>query len=239
MVDRPWTGIALAALLVLGTAPASAGSFSARAIGLQDVMGSGRSRTVASPDGKSSVVARWYDDPRGSYVLLRTSGVIGSCTFRIADSPNSEILWAANSSAFFVTVNTGGIVGGFDLHVIGRFGGKLASRDLTPLVRRTFGRPVHCEEAEFPNVAGVTWTTPRRVLVAAEIQPHSVCDSPGTFKAYEVDPYRMKVMRWYGQLAVKARFADAIGLELKGADDDCVRRPLKCHVIRLPRRGSR
>jgi hypothetical protein len=64
-------------------------------------------------------------------------------------------------------------------------------------------------------VGGIGWLrNGRRILVAAEIVNHSVCDSPGTFAAYEVDVETLQITARYSQLEAKRRFApllDTVG----------------------------
>jgi hypothetical protein len=114
---------------------------------------------------------------------------------------------------------------------VGRFGNKLSSRDLTPLIYRSFGQPVTCGSPEEPNVGGITWLgNSGHILVAAEIIDHSNCDSFGTFKAYEVNPKAMKVVHVYSQLETKRLFERFLGEELRNAPDQCIRSPKSCYV---------
>jgi len=215
----------------------SSGIFSAQAINLSGVYTahSTFSVTATSPDGRSKVVARMLNpDSDNEKFVLDVSGKIGSRQVEIAYGPNAELLWSPDSHAFFVTENDGGIVGNYLLKVVGEFKGKLVVRDLTPFMSKVFGHPVRCFDPEEPNIAGITWLeSSRRVIVAAEIQPHSNCDSMGTFKAYEVDPWNMSVIRKYDQIDAKSKFAVELGPELLNAWDDCVHNPKICYIPQL------
>jgi hypothetical protein len=136
--------------------------------------------------------------------------------------------------ALFITGDDGGAVGSYVLQVIARFDGRLASRDLTPLISKAFGRPVRCFDPERPNVAGVMWLrTSHRFIAAAETLNHSNCDSMGNFAAFDVDPYQMAVIDRMGQLEAKRRLSLTLGPALLGADDDCVERPKNCWIPQL------
>lgn len=213
-------------ILVLAASAANAkGAYGSRALTLSSAVGS--RTTLASPDGRSRVVVR----DNGGGLTIQTSGAIGKLSFTTEDDVAAELTWSPDSKAFFITGSDGGAVGDFHLLVVGRFGGRLTVKDASGAIYAAFGHPVKCDGGpEAPNVGGIKWLSGHRVLVAAEIQPHSICDSMGTFKAYELDPATMRVGRRYGQLEAKKRFGPDLGTELVAADDGCVRRPTSCYV---------
>jgi len=106
----------------------------------------------------------------------------------------------------------------------------LTEISLTPLVHKAFGAPVKCAVPEKPNVGALKWIDNRRIVVVAQIIQHSVCDSFGTFKAYEIDVRDRRVVRSYGQLVAKKRFADDLGSLVKDAPDHSVTDPRSCWV---------
>jgi hypothetical protein len=220
--------LALALVLVLSTSAANAkGVFASHAVNLwSEVAGGGRT-TVTSPDGRSRVVVQ-YDDDRG--MMIRTEGAIGKLSFSTDAFVASELTWAPDSMAFFITGSDGGAVGDYHLLVVDRFGGHLAMKEATKAIHAAFGHPVKCDVPEAPNVGGIKWLPGHHVLVAAEVLPHSVCDGMGTFKAYELDPATMTVGRAYGQLEAKKLFGPDLGQELTAADDGCVKQPTSCYV---------
>jgi hypothetical protein len=202
---------------------ALAGVFSAKAVEL-----SGSTVRLASPDGKALVEIgppHGRDDDRQT-VLKTPSRVI---PINKGANVNAEVRWSSDSRYVFVTASDGGNVGTYqlfiaDTHRLGRV------LDASPIVRRAFGHPVRCGGPDPVNVAGVDWLDSGRLLVAAQIPPHSVCDSFGTFRAYEIDVSNMKVVRTYDQLAAKAKFGNALGSMLRNADDGCIRQPSSCFV---------
>jgi hypothetical protein len=209
------------------TAAEAKGIYGSHAVDLWGQVAGGGRTTVASPDGRSKVVVE-YDDDRG--LTIRTEGAMGKQSFSTDAYVASELTWAPDSTAFFITGSDGGAVGDFHLLIVDRFGGRLALKDASKAIYAAFGHPVKCDVPETPNVGGIKWLPGHRVLVAAEILPHSICDSMGTFKAYELDPATMTVGRAYGQLEAKRLFGPDLGGELVAADDGCVRQPKSCYV---------
>jgi hypothetical protein len=188
---------------------------------------------VHSPDGRSSVEATDVPDSTSGddHVFLDVSGALGRLHVTLGPGVGSELLWAPDSHAFFVTTSDEGANGSYRLLIVGDFSGRLESRDVTSLIYKTFGHPVRCGWPEVPNVGGVGWLRgTRNILVAAEIVNHSNCDSFGTFRVYEVDPEKMSVIKSYGQLEAKQKFGDFLGDELKAAPDICIRDPKSCYV---------
>jgi hypothetical protein len=204
------------------------GAFSRAAVPLYPVYGGCGPVRVRAPDGRSA--ARIWSD-KAERMHLAVHGALGSLTAPIVAGPNHELLWAPDSRAFFLTLNDGGIVGGYDLSVVLRTGGRLRIVDLSKLVRRRFGHPGRCYDPEDPNVVGVGWLgSSHRLVVAAEILPHSNCDRMGTFRAYLVDPHKRRIVAAYKQAEAKRRFRLMIGPELRNADDQCERRPSACWI---------
>jgi hypothetical protein len=211
--------------------------FSATARGLSDAYsGCPKPILIRSPDGRS-LAAVWQD--RRDIMHFAVRGRAGILRRRIVAGPNHALAWAPDSRAFFLTINDGGLVGSYLLSVGLKVGGRLRLVDLTPLVTRRFGHPVRCFDAEGPNVAGIAWLgSSRRLLVAAEILPHSNCDSMGNFRAYVVDPYARRIVAAYGQLEAKRRFWKFLGPELRNANDSCARRPEACFIPQLHPRSK-
>ncbi|MGZ3275421.1 MAG: hypothetical protein ACXU82_16150 [Caulobacteraceae bacterium] len=216
----------MSVMLIASNASAK-GVYGSHAVDLWGKIGGGGRTTVASPDGRSRVIVQYGDD-RG--MTIRTAGAIGKLSFATDAYVASELTWSPDSKAFFITGSDGGAVGDFHLLIVDRFADGLAMRDASKAIYSAFGHPVKCDAPEAPNVGGIKWLPGHRVLVAAEILPHSVCDSTGTFKAYELDPGTMKVGRRYGQLEAKKLFGPDLGQELTAADDECVKKPTSCYV---------
>jgi hypothetical protein len=208
----------------------SAGIFSSAAASIAGAYADHRAVTVPSPDGFSRVLAR----ARDRNFVLEVEGRIGPLKLDIADGPNAEIGWSPDSQAFFVTENDGGLASAYLLTVVGRVNDRLVVRHLSKFIVTAFDHPVRCFEPEDPNVAGVAWLgSSQALLVAAQVPFRSNCDSMGMFAAYDVDPWRMAVLRTYAQLEAKSLFRSALGPRLLSASDECVRNPGACYIPQL------
>jgi hypothetical protein len=231
----PYAGLLLIALTSTPVFPQArnkpSGTYATQATDLWSQIAGGSTPTIVrSPDGQSQVLARYTESKEDERVILEVSGHIGSLNVDIGPGVSSELLWAPDSKAFFVTTSDQGANGSYRLIVVSKIGDKLASRDISPLIYKTFGHPVQCGWPEVPNVGGIAWLGSDRLLVAAEIVNHSNCDSFGTFQTYDIDTQRMKVLRSYDQLQAKHKFASLLGAELANAPDECVRNPKSCYV---------
>ncbi len=156
--------------------------------------------------------------------------------------PDAELLWAPDSRAFFVNYSDGGSVGTF--HALVYFVGPSGVRRTEPTqgVREAYySQPVACfapgstnQQArigppEKPNVGAVTWLgDSSKLIIAAEVPPHSSCDDMGTFRLYEVSVPSGRVLRSYGQIEAKKLFLRDVGEDLRNADDNCFLKPKSC-----------
>ena len=233
-------GLISALLLPLSLSAASAderkpAAFSQRGTAIWEnfqFRGSEPTGTVAvpSPDGKKMVSATFDEKVDG--VTLTVS--IGSRHFkiRIEGGVGSEIGWSADSRSFFLSWSSEGQSGQFRARLYYVDDSKLKKIDLSPLVNRAFGPPPLCAGGPSPaNVAAIAWLEgSRRVLVAAEVPPHSVCDSYGTFKAFEVAVTEMVIVKRYDQVAAKKKFWTELGTRLREARDSCIASPKSCEA---------
>ena len=207
------------------------GVFSRQGIDMWSIVaGSDAAATFVSPDQSWKIIFGGRD---ADTLPVRVRGRLGRLDFDTANVVDAELVWAPDSSAAFFTGSDGGNVGSFGLHVIHRQGDRLVETNLGPLIIKRFGHPVRCYDPEDPNVGGIAWLGKDRLLVAAEIRPHSNCDAMGTFKAYEVDLATLKIVRTYTQRDAKRRFWSVLGAELRGAEDGCDRRQKTCEIPQL------
>jgi hypothetical protein len=210
------------------------GMFGRQAIGLR-LEADPRNRTyVSTPaNGRSRLRARRTAAGAGSEeepVLIDLSGTIGRHRMRLVPGVGTELLWAPEGNALMLSTSNGGGNGIYDLILVDRFRGATRERNISALIRRRFGHPVRCDYPEPPNVAGIAWLPNGNLLVAAEIVHHSVCDSYGTFAAYEVRPADTRIVRAYDQIEAKRRFRPLLGWEIADAPDRCVTQSLQCRV---------
>lgn len=230
--------VAALILLVLTceSLPGKGGFYSKSAVPLRDaIAGSDHSVLIDSPNHRSRVIATYREDKLDTHIDLRLTGELGDLQLDLNPGVASELLWSPDSRAFFVTSSDGGANGNYHLYLVDQFGGKLQNREITNLIYKQFGHPFRCDPAnrwfERPNVAGIGWTgRSHQLWIAAEVVPHSVCDSFGTFRVFEFDPETNQVLRILGQLEAKRELRPMLGEELQNADDSCARRPKSCFV---------
>lgn len=151
--------------------------------------------------------------------------------------PCPEIGWSPTSASFFVTYSDGGAVGTYHVSAYRFSEGNLTRMDPTPAVRQDFQkRYPKCFAQEEPNIAGIAWSADATtLLVAAEVLPHANCDDMGTFALYAVAVPGGRIIDRISQVAAKASLHEALGPELRGADDRCLLKPGSCRIPTLHR----
>jgi hypothetical protein len=187
---------------------------------------------VRSPDGKRHILVRSTNDT----VLAFAVDEAGK-KFPVPTEawPCPEIGWSSASDLFFVNYSDGGAVGAYHVGVYRLSRGRLAAIPLASGVQRDFLRRYpKCFSPEEPNIAGIAWANNgKRLLVAAEVLPHSNCDNMGTFMLYEVAVPSGTIMRRYAQIEAKKSFYHLLGPELRAADDGCFSEPGSCRIPML------
>jgi hypothetical protein len=175
---------------------------------------------VKSPDGKGLLSVRTlYDsrDPDG-YIFYRVR--VGQQHFSARLSGfRTEVLWAPDSKAFSVNQTEGGGGIGQRAYIFNLTDDGLRKIDVSATVEKAFGAPVECEVPVPPNTAILKWLDSNRILVVAEIVPVSICKCSGTFQTYEVSLPDLGIVHVYSQAETRRRFADALGCELRSAND--------------------
>lgn len=231
MVTRVFRScIALIMLSIALPVVVKAGDFSKDAVAIGDAYKNAPIR-IHAPNKKASVTAKFV--PRGSEreLLLVVQHHGRTETLRAGLGVGSELLWSPDSNAFSLTTSDEGRNGVFKtfLYAITRDG--VTRIDVNQKIRDVFGHPVKCSWPEPPNIAALAWVrSSSRVLIAAEIVHHSVCDSYGTFVVYEVELATQRVVKTYDQLVAKRLFHAYLGGELRQANDECIINPKQCEV---------
>lgn len=222
-----WLLLVVTALSIV----ARASEYSRQATALGDTLRDKPWR-IPAPAGSKSITARFVDRPPDSRELeLVVSGSRERKTIRAGLGVGAELLWSPDGKAFGLTTSNQGANGIYKAYIYRISGADIKKINLTPAVENLFGHPVKCGWPEPPNVAVVAWgKSSNRILVAAEIVHHSVCDSFGTFKLYELSVPSLKLVRIYDQITAKKKFAALLGEELMQADDECIRNPRRCFV---------
>ncbi len=199
-------------LTILGAAPAEAGLFARHAVKIADIHGSSRPMTVTAPDDRTRAIARFSegrkdDDDGGLSVFL------GGDDHDFAGGPNAELLWAPDSRALAVTADDGGATGTFDLSILvhRKKGRHWRQIDLSDRVARLFAPEMRCDEHETPNVGAVGWTSGQRLIVAAQVPPHSSCRNMGHVAAYIVDVKSGDVLMEVDRRTLHRRYRRMLG----------------------------
>ncbi|HEV2207091.1 MAG TPA: hypothetical protein VGR36_11150 [Candidatus Acidoferrales bacterium] len=235
-------GIALALVWLSSVVPADAhvkqaakvqpGLYSRDAISVCSLPQAAAPIRIPSPDGKKLIIVtpdRDSEIPRSSLVV-EAFGKQFRAGF--AWSPDCEVAWSPDSRAFFATYTMGGAVGDFVTQVFFvRPNGLDFVEPTKDVVKDFMSRPRYCYWDEGPNLGSVAWLgDSSRLLIAAEFLPHSNCEQMGTFRAYEVTIPAGTIVRTYNQLSAKKLFWGHLGEELRGADDECVKKPKFCQA---------
>jgi hypothetical protein len=197
--------------------------------------GDGRTAMVTefpSPDGLMKIIVK--EKPRSQpEVFVSVAGKEYEILF--SPWPCPEFQWAPDSKAFFLTYSEGGAVGNYEVRVYYPSEREVRQLDPTPIVAKDFlAHYPKCFYPETPNFGAITWLKDSsRLLVAAEVLPHSNCDMMGTFAAYEIEIPSGQIIKKYGQLEAKKLFGSLLGTELRNADDDCFTKPGSCDIPML------
>jgi hypothetical protein len=177
---------------------------------LADLPQGGRNLSVASPNGKLRITVNDIE----LQVVTEESRTRLSKEF-IGVTSLAEILWAPDSSAFFLTQSDGGWVGTWSITAY-RVTSAGVSKSLAQIValadfRRKFSR---CPD-EYPNVAGVAWLNgSKRLLLVAEMPCHSGCVDMCKLLGYVVDPVSGSIFERVSEKDMKTRWKTLLGPRL-------------------------
>jgi len=130
----------------------------------------------------------------------------------------AELGWSPDSKAFFVTQSDGGEVGTWyvNIYILGpRF---LIDADITNEVKKDFMARYNCDVwgedrgNEIPNIAAIKWLNgSSKLLLLAEVPPHSSCPEMGKFMGYVVSVPSGKILVRYSAAEVKAKWGRSLG----------------------------
>jgi len=166
-----------------------------------DLENDGKPIIVRSPDRASSLTAVSVEAPTAP------DGLIVRYTIRKDDSEfvtelngwGAEILWSPDSSAFAVTQTEGGGGIGYRVYVFSVQQGKIRKVDVSRVIEAATGFSHGCDIKVLPNTAVKAWLDPKRLLIAAETVPVSICKCDGSFVAYEVNLPDVRIEHLYSQ----------------------------------------
>jgi hypothetical protein len=187
---------------------------------------------IQSPDGKNAIVVRSKEgdaqifaiDKAGKQFMVPAEGW-----------PCPEIGWSSASDRFFLNYSDGGNVGTFHVAIYHFVKGRLEAISLTRAVSRDFSeRYPKCFSPEAPNIVGIAWSKDAaRMLLAAQVLPHTNCDNMGTFMMYEVAVPSGAIIHRFTQGEAKTSFRKLLGTELQAANDGSFSEPGSCFIPML------
>jgi hypothetical protein len=175
---------------------------------------------IKSPNGQNELAIENLQDDKDPEGYVSFSLTVGEKHFSARLSGwRTEVLWSPDSKAFAVNQTEGGGSIGQQAYIFYVEENGLRRVDVSPPVEKAFGSPVKCEVPVPPNTAIIQWLDSNRILVAAEVVPVSICERRGTFQTYELSLPDLEILHVYGQAESKRLFGDALGCELRSADD--------------------
>lgn len=197
----------------------------------------GAPMVIKSPDGRCALIAEYHYGVKGGMGRSTVYLEIGGKRFptNIGSLVNSEVQWSPDSKALAVTFSDGGDVGTYNSEIYWIESDGFRVGDPAASVKTAYrSQRLVCFEPEPPNIGVITWLgSSQRILLAAEVPPHSNCDDFGTFKAYMVQLPGGRVLKVYGQIEAKRLFGPSLGQELANANDECFTKPGSCQIPQL------
>src|SRR5260370_2267453 len=140
-----------------GFAQGAGPSFAVGSTVIWDQMQKAPSLTINSPDGKKTIVTSFqsnhstnvYDERH-----LQLQVQVGNRIFTVnaGRGVGSEVMWAPDSQAFFLTTSDEGLTGWFHTLIYFVTSHGLKKVNIHQKIERAFGRPVKCGSPEFPNI---------------------------------------------------------------------------------------
>jgi hypothetical protein len=214
-------------------APQGSGSFSAVAQNAcRGVATASAELRIRSPDGKNAIVVRSKEGHAQTFAVDKAGKRFPVTT---EGWPCPEIGWSSASDRLFLNYSDGGNVGTFHIAVYYLVNGKFEAISLTQAVSHDFSeRYPKCFSPEAPNIVGIAWSKDAaRLLLAAQVLPHTNCDDMGTFMLYEVAIPSGAITRRLSQVEAKTSFRRLLGSQLQAADDGCFSEPGSCFIPML------
>jgi hypothetical protein len=204
--------IAWLAMMLAAAQPASGGLFARQATGVADIAGSPRPKTVTAPNGRSRAVARfsdWSTDDSDDHLTV----FLGGDDHRFPAGPNAELLWSPDSAALAVTADEGGAAGSYALTILVKKekGRHWREVEVTEKVVRLFTPHMRCDDDETPNVAALGWISGQRLLVMAQVPPHSSCRNMGRYAGYIVDTVTGEPLMDVSSKLLRTRYRAMLG----------------------------
>ena len=131
----------------------------------------------------------------------------------------AELGWSPDSAGFFVTGSDGGEVGNWQVDVYLIAGSQVRRYDIMKEVEKDFAPHLQCQPPEKLNIGAVGWVAgSRRLVLVAEVPPHSSCLNMGEIRGYLVSVPSGKILRVYSARALRVRWGNMLGTRLMPRD---------------------
>jgi hypothetical protein len=176
---------------------------------LADFPSAGRQLRVVAPDGKTVL----YIDDIGGHLLVAN----GKQSARFPVRSLTEVLWAANATAFTLTESDGGWVGSWSVRLVQLSpSGELRFHQIGRSVRKDFYARISKRDClEYANLGAIAWIKgTEELLLVAEAPPHSSCPVMTAVCGYVVAVPSGAIRRRVGSRALKKGWGNALGSRL-------------------------
>ena len=163
---------------------------------------------VPSPNGKFIVTGADLDlafTAKGKRTLLNIP---------MLNTPIMEVLWSPDSRGFAVTVSDGGLVGTYEMHVyLIDANGKPVYQNILSVVRPIANKKQRCiPDNEVANLGVAAWLNgSRKLLIVAEVPPHSSCRNMGDIGGFIVDVKSKKVGKRISEKELWSKWGKYLG----------------------------
>ncbi|MCU1285653.1 MAG: hypothetical protein JWO13_2003 [Acidobacteriales bacterium] len=159
---------------------------------------------IKSPDGTKSAIVI------GAFLYLE----VGDHRIKSSRGVNfiAEIKWSPDSKAFFVTQSDGGSIGTYYVDVFLAGDENLTWVNPAKTVEKDFKKQYTCQSPETPNIGAVSWIgTSDKLLLIAQVPPHSTCPKMGSFFGYAVSIPSGQILNTYSEKDIFSRWHHKLG----------------------------
>ncbi len=130
----------------------------------------------------------------------------------------SEVLWSPDSIAFAVTSSFGGYVGDWHVRVYLIKGNRVTGLKVTTPAQRDAMRRYRCNPSqpnEPPEFGALAWQNgSRKLLIAAQVPPHSSCPDMGKLFGYVVSVPDGHILIRLSEAQIRTEYGPLLGARL-------------------------
>lgn len=202
------TAMLLVLTFFLNKASAEGAEWSREAISLQQDAENRRMEVISSDGRKKAVVdgVKFSVLMDGKYLPgIEDAGI----------NTLAELQWSPDSTALFVTESYGGVVGDWHATVYLVEGSSIHRLNVTKEVVNSFKKHYHCKEPEEPNVGAIKWLNGAKLLLVAEVPPHSSCPEMGEIRGYIVEIPTGEILQEFDEKRLRTGWGDYLGKRFK------------------------